>query len=61
MANLLVEVGNTAVKAAWSEGTTLGKTYRYQGEMRLDFIQNQYTDCASSISPSHIYQRAPGH
>ena len=38
MANLLVEVGNTAVKAAWSEGTTLGKTYRYQGEMRLDFI-----------------------
>lgn len=38
MANLLVEIGNTALKAAWSEGTTLGKTYRYQGEKRLEFI-----------------------
>ena len=26
MANLLVEAGNTALKAAWAEGTTLGKT-----------------------------------
>lgn len=38
MANLLVEIGNTAVKAAWSEGATLRKTFRYQGEMVLDFI-----------------------
>ena len=38
MANLLVEAGNTAVKAAWSEGTVLGKTFRYQGERRLEFI-----------------------
>lgn len=38
MSNLLVEIGNTALKAAWSEGTTLGKTFRYQGEMFLDFI-----------------------
>ena len=38
MPNLLVEIGNTAVKAAWSEGMTLGKTFRYQGEKWMDFI-----------------------
>lgn len=38
MANLLVEVGNTALKAAWSEGTVLGKTFRYQGEKKLEYI-----------------------
>ena len=36
--NLIVEIGNTALKAAWTEGTTLGKTFRYQGERRIDFI-----------------------
>lgn len=34
----MVEIGNTAVKAAWSEGITLGKTFRYQGEKRSEFI-----------------------
>ena len=38
MSNLVVEIGNTAVKAALSEGMTLGKTFRYQGEKRLSFI-----------------------
>lgn len=38
MANLLVEVGNTALKAAWAEGNVLGKIFRYQGEKRMDFI-----------------------
>ena len=38
MSNLLVEIGNTALKAAWSERMTLGKTFRYQGEKWLDFI-----------------------
>jgi len=38
MSNLLVEIGNTALKAAWSEGMTLGKTFRYQGEKMLEFI-----------------------
>ncbi|MCQ2182794.1 MAG: type III pantothenate kinase [Bacteroidales bacterium] len=38
MANLLVELGNTALKAAWSEGTTLGKTFRYQGEKVMDYL-----------------------
>ena len=38
MANLLIEIGNTALKAAWSEGVTLGKTFRYQGEKTMDFI-----------------------
>ena len=38
MSNLLVEIGNTALKAAWSEKMTLGKTFRYQGEKVQDFI-----------------------
>ena len=38
MSNLLIEIGNTALKAAWSDRMTLGKTYRYQGEKFLDFI-----------------------
>lgn len=38
MSNLLVEIGNTALKAAWSDGITLGKTFRYQGEKKLEFI-----------------------
>jgi len=38
MPNLLVEIGNTAVKAAWSDGMTLGKTFRYQGEKWMEFI-----------------------
>ena len=38
MANLLVEIGNTALKAAWSEGTVLGKTFRYQGEKMMDYL-----------------------
>lgn len=38
MANLLIEIGNTALKAAWAEGTVLGKTFRYQGEKYLDYI-----------------------
>jgi len=38
MSNLLIEIGNTALKASWSEGMTLGKTFRYQGEKFMDFI-----------------------
>mgnify|MGYP002625492865 CR=1 FL=1 len=38
MSNLLVEIGNTALKAAWSDRMTLGKTFRYQGEKVTDFI-----------------------
>ncbi|MBP3203525.1 MAG: type III pantothenate kinase [Bacteroidales bacterium] len=38
MSNLVVEIGNTALKAAWTERMTLGKTFRYQGEKFLDFI-----------------------
>ena len=38
MANLLIEIGNTAVKAAWSEESVLGKTFRYQGEKVMEFI-----------------------
>ena len=38
MANLLVEIGNTALKAACSDRMTLGRTFRYQGEKWMDFI-----------------------
>ena len=38
MAYLVVEAGNTALKAAWVEGTTLGKTFRYQGEKMMDYL-----------------------
>ncbi len=38
MATLLVDIGNTALKASWADGITLGKTYRYQGERMLDYI-----------------------
>ena len=38
MSNLLIEIGNTALKAAWSDRMTLGKTFRYQGEKYMDFI-----------------------
>ena len=38
MANLVIDIGNTALKASWCEGMTLGKAFRYQGERMLDFI-----------------------
>ena len=38
MANLIIDIGNTALKASWADGITLGKTYRYQGERMIDFI-----------------------
>lgn len=38
MANLIIDIGNTALKASWCEGMTLGKAFRYQGERMLDFI-----------------------
>ena len=38
MANLIIDIGNTALKASWCDGITLGRTYRYQGERIMDFI-----------------------
>lgn len=38
MANFIVDIGNTSVKASWAEGLTLGKSFRYQGERVCDFI-----------------------
>lgn len=38
MANLVVDIGNTALKAAWTDRVTLGKTFRYQGEKMSEFI-----------------------
>ena len=41
MANLIVDIGNTALKAAWADGITLGRTFRYQGEKKIAFILSQ--------------------
>ncbi len=38
MGNLVVVRGNTALKAAWSDGITLGRTFRYQGEKMLNYL-----------------------
>lgn len=38
MSNLIIDIGNTALKAAWSDGMTLGKTFRYQGERISEFV-----------------------
>ena len=35
---LVIDIGNTALKASWADGMTLGKTFRYQGERMMDFI-----------------------
>lgn len=40
MSNLLIEMGNTALKAVWTEGETLGRTVRYQGEKTIEFISH---------------------
>ena len=44
MATLLVDIGNTALKAAWADGITLGKTFRYQGERMLEYILSLVSD-----------------
>ncbi len=38
MANLLIDIGNTAVKAAWAEELILTKIIRYQGDKVKNFI-----------------------
>ena len=40
MSNLIIDIGNTALKAAWADGVILGKTFRYQGEKMSDFIMS---------------------
>ncbi len=35
---LLIDIGNTALKASWADGITLGKTFRYQGERMFEYI-----------------------
>lgn len=39
MTNLIIDIGNTALKAAFAEGVELGQTHRYQGEKILEFIK----------------------
>lgn len=58
MSNLLIEIGNTALKAAWSDGPVLGKIFRYQGEMVIDFIlsltEKQKPEVMAVISSSPL-------
>ncbi len=39
MENLVIDIGNTATKAAWADGETIGRTFRYQGDKVAAFIQ----------------------
>ena len=39
-----MDIGNTALKAAWADGITLGKTFRYQGERMLEYILSLVSD-----------------
>ena len=63
MATLLVDIGNTALKASWADGITLGKTFRYQGERMMDYITSLTQDArpelmvlssARNFSPQNI-------
>lgn len=45
--NLIADLGNTVLKVAVADGTTLGKTYRYQGEKKIEYI----CDLASRTYP----------
>ncbi len=36
--SLIIDIGNTAVKAAWADGIVLGRIFRYQGERVRNFI-----------------------
>ena len=47
MTTLLIDIGNTALKASWADGITLGKTFRYQGERMLEYI----TSLISEVRP----------
>ena len=38
MGNLIVDIGNTAVEAAFTDAVIRGKRLRYQGEVVNDFI-----------------------
>lgn len=49
MANLLIEIGNTALKASWAEGMTLGKVFRYQGEKMLEYVRTLVRDSRPEV------------
>ena len=44
MADLVIDIGNTSLKASWCDGMTLGKTFRYQGERIFDYILSLIED-----------------
>jgi type III pantothenate kinase len=44
VADLVIDIGNTSLKASWCDGMTLGKTFRYQGERIFDYILSLIED-----------------
>ncbi len=60
MANLLVVTGNTALKAAWSDGVTIGKTFRYQGEKMLEYLLSlMEKDKPEVLTIASVYDLSP--
>lgn len=49
MMNLVVEIGNTALKAASCEENTIGKCFRYQGEKKTEYIKWLAEDIKPSV------------
>ncbi len=40
MFNLIIDIGNTSSKVAFAQGTTLGKIFRYMGEVKIEEISS---------------------
>lgn len=57
---LVVDIGNTVLKAALCDGLTLGKTFRYQGENGinyiLDLIRTNHPDAVAVCSARELYE-----
>ena len=60
MMNLVVEIGNTALKAASCEERTIGKCFRYQGEKKIDYILWLAEDIKPSVLVvASVYDLSP--
>ncbi|MCK9625875.1 MAG: type III pantothenate kinase [Bacteroidales bacterium] len=52
--NLLIDIGNTACKAAFANGKTIGKIYHYVGEEIADFIKKIIEKECPHVKPEII-------
>lgn len=57
---LVVDIGNTVLKAALCDGLTLGKTFRYQGENGINYIleliRANHPDAVAVCSARELYE-----